>query len=131
MPVSDQQQQVVEGLFKAMQAGPAGEDAMMALFAPDAVFIEPFSGEVQTHHGKDAIRSSFQEMWRDPAPDLQLMIERIDLDGDHVRADWTCTSPAFATPMRGHDLFTISAGMITRLEVIVTDMPPMEGPHEG
>ncbi len=128
MPVSNEDRGVVESLFKAMQAGPAGEKEMMSLFASDAVFVEPFSGQVQTHNGTDAIRASFQEMWRDPAPGLKLMLDRVDVDGDCVRAEWTCTSAVFPTPMRGHDLFTIQAGKITRLEIVVTDMPPMGGP---
>ncbi len=129
MTVSDSQRKVVEILFKAMQAGPSGEEEMMALFAEDAVFIEPFSGEPKTHSGKAAIRASFQEMWREPPPDLKLTLDRLDLDGDRVRAEWTCTSPVFPEPMRGRDLFTISSGKIARLEITVTGMPPM--PMDG
>ncbi len=125
MPVSNDDRTMVEALFKAMQAGPAGEDAMMALFAENAVFVEPFSGEVRTHTGTDAIRTSFQQMWSEPGPELSLNLERVDVDGDRVRAEWNCTSPAFPEPMRGHDLFTIREGKIARLEVVVTSMPPM------
>ena len=125
MQVGDENRGVVDNLFKAMQAGPAGENAMMALFAEDAVFIEPFSGQVQTHQGEQAIRECFKEMWREPAPDMKLVLERVDMDGDRVRADWTCTSPVFPKPMCGYDLFTISSGKISRLEIVVTDMPPM------
>ena len=125
MSLSDADRIVVENMFKAMQAGPNGEEAMMALFAEDAVFTEPFSGQPQTHTGADAIRASFLEMWANPAPDMQLHVDRIDLDADRIRADWTCTSPVFTTPMKGHDVFTIRDGKIANLEVIVTDMPPM------
>ena len=97
----------------------------MALFAEDATFVEPFTGKVQTHHGKQAIRDSFKDMWREPAPDLKLVVDRVEMDGDQVRADWTCTSSVFPTPMRGYDLFTTNSGHIIRLEVVVTDMPPM------
>jgi hypothetical protein len=127
MSVSAQQRKVVEDLFKAMQMGPGGEESMMKLFAEDAVFIEPFSGESQTHAGRDAIRQSFRNQWIDPPPDLRLVLHRVDLDGRQIRADWTCTSPAFPSPMRGYDLFTLNAaGEITRLEIVVTDAPPME-----
>ena len=125
MTVSNRQREVVENLFKAMQAGPTAESQMMALFADDAVFIEPFSGQPQTHVGLDAIRASFQAMWADPVPDLSLTLDRVDLDGEQVRVDWTCTSPVFPTPMRGHDLFVINGSKIVRLEIIVTEMPPM------
>ena len=116
---------IVQSLFTAMQSGPAGEENLMALFADDAVFIEPFTGRIQTHKGKEAIRASLQGMWQNPAPDLKLTLDRVDVDGDRVRADWTCTSPVFPKPMRGFDLFSIQDGKITRLEITVTEMPPM------
>ena len=125
MSISDTDRTVVENMFKAMQSGPSGEEDMMALFHDDAIFTEPFSGQPQTHEGAADIRTSFQEMWANPAPDLQLIIDRIDLDGERIRADWTCTSPIFSSPMKGHDLFTIRDGKIAHLEVVVTEMPPM------
>lgn len=125
MTVATQDREIVERMFKAMQTGLAAEDDMMALFADDAVFTEPFSGAPRTHHGKDAIRTCFREMWNEPGPDVTLTVGRIDMDGDTVHAEWTCTSPIFATPMRGHDRFCIADGLIRNLEVTVTDMPPM------
>ena len=105
-----------------MQEGPTGEEAMMALFADDSVFIEPFSGTVRTHTGKPAIRRAFRSTWESPIPELRLTLDRVDLDGDQVRAEWTCTSPVFPEPMKGFDLFTIRAGRIARLEIIIPDM---------
>lgn len=125
MPVENEDRRVVEAMFKAMQAGPTGEEDMMALFAEDATFIEPFSGEPRTHNGVDAIRQSFKDMWSQPGPELNLVMDRVDMDGDVIKAEWTCTSEAFPTPMRGFDLFQITSGKIQRLEVVVTDMPPM------
>jgi hypothetical protein len=127
MAVNAQQRKAVEDLFKAMQAGPDGEASMVGLFADDAVLIEPFTGKPQTHRGKAAIRQSFRDQWKNPLPELKLTVDRVDLDGTQVRAEWTCTSPAFSAPMRGYDLFTLSdTGQITRLEIIVTDAPPMD-----
>ena len=124
MVISAQQRKAVEDLFRAMQAGPDGEEAMMALFADGAVLVEPFSGEPQTHSGKDAIRQSFRDQWRNPVPDLRLTLDRVDLDGALMRAEWTCTSPVFPTPMRGYDVFTLNgAGKISRLEIVVTEAP--------
>ena len=98
----------------------------MALFADGAVLVEPFSGQEQTHSGLAAIRQSFRDQWNNPVPDLRLTLERVDLDGNVVRAEWTCTSPVFPSPMRGYDLFTLDAGgKIARLEIVVTDAPPM------
>jgi hypothetical protein len=125
MQVPQQDRTTVESLFKAMQMGPPGEEAMMALFDENAVFIEPFSGKVQTHTGKHAIRESFRQMWKEPLPDLRLNLDQVEIDGDTVRAEWTCVSPAFPVPMRGLDLFKIRAGKIMRLEIIVTEMPPV------
>ena len=127
MPPSTAQREVVERLFRAMQAGPDGEEQMMALFAADAVFIEPFSGTPQTHRGHDAIRANFRGQWNNPLPDLQLVLDRVDLDGTTVRADWTCSSPVLPQPMRGYDLFTLAPdGKINRLEIVVTEAPPLE-----
>jgi hypothetical protein len=126
MSVNQQQRAIVERLFRAMQAGPSGEEALVDLFTEGAVLIEPFAGQPQTHIGKTAIRQSFRDQWKNPAPDLRLSLDRVDLDGSHVRAEWTCTSPVFATPMRGYDLFTLNpAGKIERLEIVVTEAPPI------
>ena len=128
MPVPEQDRKTVENLFKAMQMGPSGEHAMMALFDENAALVEPFSGQVQTHTGKPAIRECFKEIWwKEPLPDLRVTLDQVDLDGDTVRAQWTCTSPAFAVPMRGFDLLRIRAGKILRMEIVVTEMPPAPG----
>jgi ketosteroid isomerase-like protein len=127
MSISTSDRAVVERLFRAMQAGADGEGEMMALFAPDATFIEPFSGQAIAHSGRNAIRESFRQQTAHPMPDMKLTLDRVDLDGSIVKANWTCTSSAFPAPMRGHDLFTIQNGQITRLEIIVTDMPGMPG----
>ena len=127
MGISAQERKMVEGVFKAMQNGPGAEEAMMALFDDGAVFIEPFSGEPQTHVGKDAIRGSFRDQWKNPLPDFKLTLDRVDLDGPQVRAEWTCTSSVFPTPMRGYDLFTLNDnGKIARFEIIVTEAPPTD-----
>jgi hypothetical protein len=123
MPVSPQDRKTVEDLVRAMQTGPAGEEALLALFDDDSILIEPFSGQVQTHTGLAAIRESFRETWKEPLPDMALTLGRVDIDGDTVRAEWTCSSSAFPTPMRGVDRFDIRAGKIRRLEIVVTDMP--------
>lgn len=123
MTVRASDRTVVETLFKAMQAGPEGEHLMMSLFHDDATFIEPFSGQPLTHSGGAAIRESFQQQTAHPLPDMTLTLDRVDLDGSIVRAEWTCSSSAFPAPMRGYDLFTITNGKIARLEIIVTSVP--------
>jgi hypothetical protein len=123
MPVQVTERGVVESLFRAMQAGPDGEAQMLSLFWEDAVFIEPFRGQPVTHVGHAAIRESFRQQTAQPLPDMQLTLDRVDMDGSIVRAEWTCTSSAFPAPMRGHDLFTIRQGKIARLEIVVTAVP--------
>lgn len=125
MPVSQQDRQVIEELFKAMQAGPGSEETVLALFTADAVLVEPFTGRPQKHAGLPAIRDSLMAMGQNRAPDLKLILDRVDLDGDSIRAEWTCTSALMPTPMRGYDVLTIRNGKIRSLEIVVTDMPAM------
>jgi ketosteroid isomerase-like protein len=122
MPV-DAERKVVEELYQAMQAGPAGEAAIMALFADDAVLVEPFTGQPRTHSGKAAIRAALATMWQGRAPDLVLTLDRVDIDGDSVRAAWTCTSSVLPGPLRGRDCLTVRSGQITFLEITITEMP--------
>lgn len=65
-------------------------------------------------------REAFRDSWKeDPPPDMRLVLDRADRDGDRMRAVWTCTSPAFPAPMKGYDLFTIRGGKIARLEIVM------------
>jgi len=122
MVLEGTERQVVDNLFKAMQMGPDGEELMMSLFADDAVLIEPFSGEPRTHEGIDAVREAFRDSWKEPPPpDMKLVLDRADRDGERVRAEWTCTSPVFPAPMKGYDLFTMRDGKITRLEIVMSE----------
>jgi ketosteroid isomerase-like protein len=121
--VTDADRQILEDLLRYMQIGPAAEDSIISLFADDAVFVEPFTGQNQTHNGKPAIRASLAAMWQNRAPDLTLTLDRVDLDGDVVRADWTCTSAMMPGPMRGRDFLKTRDGKISRLEIIITEMP--------
>jgi len=125
MKATQTQQEIIGRFFKAMQAGKSASSELMALFAPDAVMTEPFHGEPQTHHGTAAIRESFGCVWEEEVPDLKLEVNRIDLDGPLLRAEWTCTAPAFPSPIRGYDRFEIRDGKITKLEIFVTESPNM------
>jgi len=126
MPVKAEDQAVVEQVFQAMHARAAGEKAMAALFAPAATLIEPFSGQPRTHQGKDEIMAWFRQAVTEMPPDMAIKMNRIDMDGDRVRADWTCTSSVFATPMKGSDYYRIRGGKIEHAEFVVTEMPPMD-----
>jgi hypothetical protein len=119
----DNDRKLVEDLYKAMQIGPAAEDDLLALFTEDAVLVEPFTGRPQSHVGKEAIQASLQGMWKNRAPDLKLVLDRVDLDGPSIRAEWTCTSALLPGPMRGLDILAIESNKISRLEIVITEMP--------
>ncbi len=55
--------------------------------------------------------------WENTPPDLTLEVNRVDVDGDTVRSEWTCSSPVFEAPIRGVDLCVVKGGRIERLEV--------------
>jgi len=122
MPVDDDRK-VVEELYKAMQAGPAREAAIMALFTDDAVLVEPFTGQPRTHSGKADIRAALAAIWQGRAPDLVLTLDRVDIEEDSVRAEWTCTSSILPGPLRGRDCLTVRSGKIAFLEITITEMP--------
>lgn len=115
----------VEKYFNAMQRGSEGEDELLALFADDAVYHEPFGG--QTLNGRDAIGDWIRASRDQAPPDLVINVERIDVVGEVVEATWTCESPIFVTPTRGRDRFTIRGGKIERLESEVLEPPVLRG----
>ncbi|MEM9458942.1 MAG: nuclear transport factor 2 family protein [Myxococcota bacterium] len=123
MPDAPSPRQVVDRYFHAMRAGSAAETELMALFAEDAVYTEPFTGRTRTHRGRPAIRRCFIESWRNPPPNLELRVDRVDLDGERVQAHWTCTSPAFDGPVHGHDAYVVREGKIAQLTVTLMNSP--------
>ncbi len=107
----------VQRYFAAMQRGPAAAQELFALFADDAVYVEPFTGETRTHEGRAAIEACFTASWKDAPPDMTLEVNRIDVDGAVVKSEWTCRSPVFEAPVKGRDVCTVESGRIRRLEV--------------
>ena len=108
---------VVDAYFRAMQGGRERSEELLALFADDAVYVEPFSGETLTHRGRAAIEAYLSASWDQAPPDLILEVDRMDVDGDVVVSEWTCRSPALPQPYRGRDRCTVREGRIQRLEV--------------
>jgi len=107
----------VEAYFRAMQSGPSAADALFALFADDAVYAEPFSGQRKTHNGRSAIERYLRGSWETAPPDMTLTVDRIDVADAVVTTTWTCASPAFPHPMRGRDVCTVHDGKIVHLDV--------------
>ena len=109
----------VEGYYQAMRLGAAGAAALARLFTDDAVYIEPFSGGdglTRTHIGRDVIAEFFRDSVNHRPPDMMVTMNRIDAEGQRVRAEWTCTASVFTEPMCGVDLYTMRDGKIARLE---------------
>jgi len=107
---------VVDAWFTAMRKGKRGEAELLGLFHESAHYTEPFGGSTRRHVGLDAIRTCFREGWEQPVPDLTLTVDRVDIDGTMVRAEWTCNSSAFPGPVRGVDRYTLRDGLIASLE---------------
>ena len=119
---------LVDAWFAAMRRGAKGEEELLALFHDDAEYVEPFSGEPRLHVGKEAIRACLRQGWEQPMPDLELTVDRVDVDGARVRAEWTCSTSAWPNAISGVDLYTLRDGRISRLE---TTLPaPGETPPE-
>lgn len=116
---------LVEQYFAAMQQGPDGFDALVSLFADDAVYREPFSG-LPEHHGQRAIARYLAAAAPQAPPELRIFVERLDVAGDTVTAVWRCESTIFAQPSRGQDVFTVRRGKIVRLETTLLDEPVLQ-----
>lgn len=103
--------------FRAMQAGSAAANDMERLFAEDAVYVEPFSGQPTTHSGKSAIMAAMRQGWQNPLPDMTISLDRIDVAAERVTVAWTCRSPGLPGGQgKGVNEFTLKDGKITRLE---------------
>jgi SnoaL-like domain len=108
---------LIERFFKAMQRGQAAASDMMALFAEDAVYIEPFTGSAQTHQGKAAILACMEQGWKYPLPDMRIEIDQIESERGLARVQWTCYSSGLPGGKgMGVNEFQVKAGKIVRLE---------------
>ena len=110
-----------EDLYRRYIAGmnDADADAVAGLFAEDGVYVEPFTsgGRPNEIRGREAIRGYFEESVRMRPADMTVSVDRVDVDGETVRTEWTCTSEEWDRPMRGHDVMQMIDGVIRRLEV--------------
>ncbi len=104
----------------AMRRGAAAETEMLAMFADDAVYDEPFSG-LEPAVGKAAIRDRLRAGWDVPLPDFELDVRSIEASPSGATARWECRSSAFEHPVDGTDRYTIADGLITELVVTLDD----------
>jgi ketosteroid isomerase-like protein len=109
--------EIIGRFFNAMQTGAASEAQMMALFANDAVYVEPFTGAPARHVGKAAVREALSAGWSHPLPDMTITVDDVEVDGPTVTARWTCRSPALPGGQgSGVNVFTLKDGLIASLE---------------
>lgn len=121
--ISPQDRSTVERYLALMQAGSNGLDDLVGLFEDDAVYVEPFTGKPQVHSGKAEIRAFFARALEHEMREARLTLERLDIDGDRLRSEWTCHVPVMSGPLRGFDLLSLRDGRIVRLETTVTEFP--------
>src|SRR6185312_15688865 len=93
---------LIERYFDAMRGKSQRVEELIALFADDAEYTQPFTGDSQTLRGKAAIGEFLRRSRTQEPPDMLVSVDRIDREGPNFRADWTCTSSAFAQPMKGY-----------------------------
>jgi hypothetical protein len=106
----------VTNFFLAMQAGPSGLDLLETMFAPDAQYLEPFSGQVEPHIGAKAIVAAFKGSRSDAFDDAVIHLGAIEVDGETITVQWTCISQAIPGGSgSGTNVFTLRDGLITSL----------------
>ncbi len=106
----------VSNFFLAMQAGEPGAAALEAMFAEDAIYEEPFTGETRRHEGRAAIMKAMALGWEMPMEDTRLQVRHAETTGGEVRVAWTCYSPSIPGGQgSGLNRFTFEGDKITSL----------------
>lgn len=112
----------ISNFFLAMQAGPSGIELVASMFAPDATYIEPFSGRTEPHFGREAIVAAFTASRSDAFDDAVIQLGVVDVDGETIAVEWTCISQAIPGGRgSGSNVFTLKDGLIVKL-VTTLDM---------
>ncbi len=112
----------ITNFFLAMQAGPPGLDLLANLFASDATYVEPFSGQSAPHKGRDAIVAAFDAGRTDAFNDAVINLGSIEIADETITVSWTCISAAIPGGQgSGVNVFTLKDGLITSL-VTTLDM---------
>jgi len=115
--MSESTRNLVDGYYAAMRRGPEAEADMMALFADDIVYVEPFTSPDEPAVGIEAVRARLRLGWETPLPEMELDVVSIEIQGDTATTQWECRSPALPVPARGTDTYTFAGGKISRLVV--------------
>jgi ketosteroid isomerase-like protein len=116
---------LVRAYLRAMQRGPDGLEALLELFAEDAVYVESLTGgsseRPRVHEGRAAIERTLRSGLEWNPPDFSIQLDRLHADGGELLAEWTCRSAALPRPMTGVDRYTVREGRIARLETRLSD----------
>lgn len=113
--MDEKRKALIEDYFACMRAGMSRVDELIALFADDAEYTEPFAtGGPRTHRGRDAIAVMLRGVKQRP-PDLRLEVHRIDVGADVILAEWACHAEAFGGVIEGRDRFETRDGKIQTL----------------
>lgn len=106
----------ITNFFLAMQAGPSGLELLAALFAEDAEYHEPFSGQMTAHKGRAAIIKAFNDSRTDAFDDAVINLSSVALDHDTITVGWTCISQAIPGGSgSGTNVFKMADGKIVSL----------------
>jgi hypothetical protein len=110
-----------------MQAGPPGLDLLKSMFAQDAEYTEPFSGQTEPHQGPDAIIAAFANSRSSSFDDAVINLGAVEVSGETITVHWTCISQAIPGGQgSGTNVFHLRSGKIASL---VTTLD-MDVPHE-
>ncbi|QMU58309.1 MAG: hypothetical protein GKR98_08935 [Boseongicola sp.] len=112
----------ISNFFLAMQAGRPGAEALRGMFAEDATYEEPFTGEVRRHEGRDAIIAAMALGWEMPMEDTRIEVRHADTKGGEVQIGWTCYSPSIPGGQgQGLNRFQFRDGLIASLITTLDD----------
>lgn len=116
-------QEIIDSYFAAMRRGPDGQGDLLALFADNALYQEPFVDPDTPARGRAAIEARLRTSWTSPPPDMELDVLTVDISGGGAEVTWECRSPAFDAPVRGVDRYRFEDGRIAELLVTIENRP--------
>lgn len=112
----------ITNFFLAMQAGPSGLSLLRDIFAPDAEYSEPFSGQQTPHVGRDAIIAAFDGSRSEAFDDAVITLGAVAVQDEVITVEWTCISEAIPGGRgSGTNVFHMRDGLIASL-VTTLDM---------
>ncbi|MCB9994371.1 MAG: nuclear transport factor 2 family protein [Hyphomicrobiaceae bacterium] len=106
----------ISNFFLSMQAGAAGANSLAERFSSDAIYEEPFTGQMRRHEGRDAVMRAMALGWEQPLEDMQILVDSIAASGNEIVVRWTCISPSLPGGQgQGTNRFQMRDGLITQL----------------